>query len=65
MAFQKYYKIIWAISFKNELGNEYHYINDVLQEPNTADNFYKSVITEIHSLSYFPEKYSKVVDKII
>ena len=53
----KKYNINWSPNFQRELGNIYSYINNVLQEHTTAVKLYDSIITEIYSLNYSPEKF--------
>lgn len=54
------YKIITSSSFEKELQNIFYYINFFLREPITAKNLYNKVINSILSLSYFPERFSKL-----
>lgn len=56
----KKYNINWSPNFQRELGNIYSYINNVLQEHTTAVKLYDSIINEIYSLNYFPEKFPKI-----
>ena len=56
----KKYNINWSPNFQRELGNIYSYINNVLQEHTTAVKLYDSIITEIYSLNYSPEKFPKI-----
>lgn len=56
----KKYNINWSPNFQRELGNIYSYINNVLQEHTTAVKLYDSIITEIYSLNYFPEKFPQI-----
>lgn len=57
------YSIITTNTFKYELKNIYHYIYYILKEPLLADNFYKTVINEISSLKFMPERYMKILNK--
>lgn len=60
MEYIKKYNINWSPNFQKELGNIYSYINNVLNEHTTAVKLYDTIITEIYSLYYFPEKFPKI-----
>ena len=60
MEYIKKYNINWSPNFQKELGNIYSYINNVLNEHTPAVKLYDTIITEIYSLRYFPEKFPKI-----
>ncbi len=56
------YKVIWSLDFQKELHFIYDYIFFHLQEPITAKNNLNQIISKISSLSFFPERYPKVIN---
>jgi len=48
-------------TFANELEGIYKYMVDNLKAPNIADKFNKKVKNSIFNLTYFPERFSKIL----
>lgn len=63
MTLNEIFKIHPTATFKNELEDIIYYIKNKLKEPHLGDNFYKTVISEISSLDYMPERYMKILNK--
>ena len=63
MILNEIFKIHPTTTFKNELEAIIHYIKNKLKEPFLADNFYKTIVSEISSLEYMPERYMKILNK--
>lgn len=54
------YTVNLTPSFENELINIYKYLRFTLNLPNSAQEFYDSIIKKLYSLSQNPERFSKV-----
>ena len=63
MALIKKYDIITLPSFEDDLNKIYHYLSNILKEPDIANIFHSKVIKEINSLKFFPERYMRVFNK--
>jgi len=55
------YSINITPTFANELEGIYKYMVDNLKAPNIADKFNKKVKNSIFNLTYFPERFSKIL----
>lgn len=60
MTYTKQYDVKQTPLFEEELEDIYRYFTIKLKEPNIAINFYKKVMTKIHSLQYLPERYVSI-----
>lgn len=45
-------------TFKEELSQIIYYTKYNLKEPSISDNLYKTIISEINSLQFMPERFS-------
>lgn len=57
----KNYQITWSPQANNDLQNIHFYIKYYLKETNIADNLIKKLLNSILDLSYFPEKYKRII----
>ena len=57
----KNYQITWSPQIHNDLQNIHFYIKYYLKEINIADNLIKKLLNSILDLSYFPEKYKRII----
>lgn len=62
MTYIKQYIINQTPPFENELEFIYRYLAFKLNEPTTANKFYRKAIKEIYSLRYLPERYIRIYD---
>ena len=49
-----------SANFKEELKSIIYHIRIILKEPLVAEKFYNNVIKKISSLSFMPERYTKI-----
>jgi len=54
------YEIIWSPKAYEDLQNIYAYIINQLKEKYIANNIIKNILNSISSLSYLPERHTKV-----
>ncbi len=56
----KKYKITWSPQAYSDLQKIHFYLKYYLKEPNISNNLIKELLSSISSLSYFPEKFTKI-----
>lgn len=60
MTLNNNFTVFPTATFKKEFLNIFNYIKYNLKEPLTADRFYKTVLQEISTLNFMPERYIRI-----
>ena len=60
MIFNNKFDIYLTNTFKKEMSSIIYYLKNTLDEKVIADRFYNNIIKNISSLSFMPERYSKI-----